>query len=74
MYRVNVRALVAKKQPPVKEMMRQPIPNPSPNLIYTICHGLSFKPGLKPQIQCWDKLNSVGVVPIRTNTEVVPVE
>lgn len=25
-------------------------PNPSPNLIYTICHGLSFEPGLKPQI------------------------
>lgn len=60
--------------PPVKEMTKQPFPNPSPNLIYTICCGLSFKPGLKPQIQFWDKLNSTGVVPIHTKTEFVPVE
>lgn len=55
-------------------MMKQPFPNPSPNLIYTICYGLSFKPGLKPQIQCWDKLNYTGLVPIHTKTEFVPVE
>lgn len=55
-------------------MMKQPFPNPSPNLIYTICHGLSFKAGLKPQIQRWDKLNSAGVVPIHTKAEFVPVE